>query len=208
MGVICWYSKRQSSLLQPQPFSFGLAIHVPSWIDTAWRHKASISNNGRKYARVPIYLFAYWHLHVQRVFPDNFPGRIWVSVGFTIHLDPQSRYYSACCYPEALPSCSELKTISEDTGVYWSQMHLKEPQHAKYSHMEMCSWDLHFCWLRDLCLETPSFLMGSHFWWVLLNKCPKGYDPMKGLITQVCCEPVTDLSHILVLLQHMSLSLV
>lgn len=27
--------KRQSSLQQPQPFSFGLAIHVPSWIGTA-----------------------------------------------------------------------------------------------------------------------------------------------------------------------------
>lgn len=112
VGVICWWSKKGKMLHQSlHLFLLVWPVNVACWTDTVQKpaHLVLISICDRKYARVPICLFTHRHFHIKPVFPENFPNRIWVSVGFIIRLDPQSRYFPACCYTVALPSCGLLK---------------------------------------------------------------------------------------------------
>lgn len=123
----------------------------------------------REYAGVPICLFTYQHFHVEPVFPENFPNKIRVSVGFITRLDPQSRYSPACYCTAALPSCGQLKKcIYEGISLLRPEIVLSAlgmpsiPKPRCVAETAALHY-LHCCWLRDLCLEMLGFLTGSHF---------------------------------------------
>ena len=126
---------------------------------------------------MPVCLSTYWHFHIGPVFHENFPNRIWVSVGFIIHLDPQNRYFSACCCTVALPSSGQEVYL-------WRCRSVLRPG-AVISALACQIFPNQDAWLRLLhCITCTSVGPGTSAWkclvsWLvpILDKCWKGNVP-------------------------------
>lgn len=91
------------------------------------------------------------------IFPAGFESRMGSQSIWTLRAGVFLPVATQWLFPAVLNSRGvSLKTLES------AENNFGEPQHAKHSHMEMCSWDLHLCWL---CLEMLRFLTGSHFRW-------------------------------------------